>query len=291
VARPGESAAGSGDDAELVRVAARTHERDRYLAALLAPRSARADLIAIAALGGEIARVPSAVTEPMMGEIRLQWWRDAVKAAVAGEATGHPVADAAGAALRRHGLAIDPIGEFTDAIGRRLSGEPPVDEEALRSDLLRTEGTLFEIAWRIVAGPGLPADRDVLRAAAEAYGLARLVLEFPAALGAGRLVIPESRLEQHGVHLAALRAGDRPDGLRLVLAGLAADARRNLAALAPVLPALARSLRTALLPVALVEPYLRSLERTDAARPGEAADISPLTRVWRIWLAYRFGRL
>jgi phytoene synthase len=199
----------------------------------------------------------------MMGEIRLQWWRDAVKAAIAGEATGHPVADAAGAALRRHGFAIDPIGEFADAIGRRLSGEPPVDEEALRSDLLRTEGTLFAIAWRIVAGPDLPADRDLLGAAAEAYGRARLVLD---------LTRP-------------------PIGNRLELADLAAEARRNLRVVAAALPALARSLRTALLPVALVEPYLRSLERTDAGRLGEAADISPLTRVWRIWLAYRFGRL
>lgn len=265
MARAGESTAGSGDQAELVRVAARTYEQDRYLAALLAPRAVRADLIAIAALGGEIARVPTAVTEPMMGEIRLQWWRDAMRAAVSGVATGHPVADAAGAALRRHGLPAEPIGEFADAIGRRLSGEPPADDEALRSDLLRTEGTLFSIAWRIVAGPGLPADGDVLGAAAEAYGRARLVLDLST-----RPLVPRNRLE---------------------LADLAAEARRNLAVVSSALPALARNLRTVLLPVALVEPYLRSQERLNAARPGGTADISPLTRVWRIWLAYRFGRL
>jgi phytoene synthase len=200
----------------------------------------------------------------MMGEIRLQWWRDAMRAAVSGIATGHPVADAAGAALRRHGFTLDPIEEFADAIGRRLSGEPPADEEALRSDLLRTEGTLFAIAWRIVAGPGLPADGRVLGAAAEAYGRARLVLDLT------RRLVPRNRLE---------------------LADLAAEARRNLAVVTSALPALARNLRTVLLPVALVEPYLRSQERLNAARPDGTADISPLTRVWRIWLAYRFGRL
>jgi hypothetical protein len=54
--------------ADAVAAAARLGEFDRYLAALLAPPSARADLLALAAFASEVARVPFIVTgEPAIG--------------------------------------------------------------------------------------------------------------------------------------------------------------------------------------------------------------------------------
>ena len=88
--RAGSAAA---SEREAVRAAARELDYDRYLAALLAPRRARDDLMALAAFHGEIARIPLTVREPAIGDIRLQWWRDALRTP-AGTATGNPVADA-----------------------------------------------------------------------------------------------------------------------------------------------------------------------------------------------------
>ena len=79
---------------DVVRTAARAFERDRYLAALLSPRGVREDLLALAAFAGELARIPAFVSEPMVGEIRLQWWRDAIRAGLkdgSGEGGGHPI--------------------------------------------------------------------------------------------------------------------------------------------------------------------------------------------------------
>lgn len=55
-----------------VRDTARTYAPDRYLAALLAPKSYRDDLIILAAFLGEMERIPKIVREPALGEIRLQ---------------------------------------------------------------------------------------------------------------------------------------------------------------------------------------------------------------------------
>jgi phytoene synthase len=88
-----------------------------------------------------------------------------------------------------------------------------------------------------------------------------------------------------------LGSGTRPEEARTLLAEVAADARRSLTFVAPALRRYPRPLRTALLPVALVEPYLRSQERQRYDGPGQVADISPLTRVWRIWRAHRIGRI
>src|SRR5713101_6422739 len=62
----------------------RRHDRDRYQTALFAPADRREALFALYAFNYEIARVREIVTQPMLGEIRLQWWREAVAAAYAG---------------------------------------------------------------------------------------------------------------------------------------------------------------------------------------------------------------
>ena len=79
-------------------------EPDRYFAATLAPAVLRYDLIVLAAFAAEIARVPGQVREPLAGEIRLQWWRDALIGGSSEAAAGHPVATAMRATMRRFGL-------------------------------------------------------------------------------------------------------------------------------------------------------------------------------------------
>jgi len=274
-----------------VRVAARAYERDRYLAALLAPRTLQPDLIALAAFGGEVARIPAFVSEPMMGEVRLRWWRDALAAAATGDSTGHPVADAAGAAVRRHRLPTGLLEGYIEATARRFYETAPADDDVLRSFLADTEGALFALTWRVLAGAEGGSEPEPLAMAGQAYGLARLVHEFPAVLAQGRTLIPRSRLNNRGLGVEALCSGVRPHDTAALLAEVAADARRNLAAVAPTLSRAARPLRTALLPIALVEPYLRFQQRGNLNRPDRTADVSPLTRVWRIWWAHRTGRI
>ncbi|MEL6873575.1 MAG: squalene/phytoene synthase family protein, partial [Pseudomonadota bacterium] len=72
----GGDAASRTDDPILA--AARAFERDRYLTALRVQGDARGDLLTLAAFFAELQRIPAFVNEPMMGEIRFQWWRDAV---------------------------------------------------------------------------------------------------------------------------------------------------------------------------------------------------------------------
>src|ERR671937_1120993 len=87
----------------IVEAAARANALDRFLAARLAPRKARRDLIALAAFMGETARIAATTRQPLVGEMRLQWWRDALSA-TSGEATGNPIAEALRETIERHAL-------------------------------------------------------------------------------------------------------------------------------------------------------------------------------------------
>ena len=58
----------------------RRHDRDRFLTALFAPAERREDLLALYAFNYEIAKTREVVSEPVLGQIRLQWWRETIDA-------------------------------------------------------------------------------------------------------------------------------------------------------------------------------------------------------------------
>ena len=101
------------DDA--VRKIARAADPDRALSAVFAPHDVRADLFALYAFNAELARIADQVTEPGLGDIRLQWWREAVDRAASGESVGHPVADAFGEMLSRRTLSRERVAALIDA--------------------------------------------------------------------------------------------------------------------------------------------------------------------------------
>ena len=89
-------------------------DRDRYVADLFAPEPFRKHLFALHAFNAEVARVRDVVSDPMLGEIRLQWWRDAI---LNGAGGGHPVATALNATIAKFKL---PKAAFQRLLDARL---------------------------------------------------------------------------------------------------------------------------------------------------------------------------
>jgi 15-cis-phytoene synthase len=82
----------------------RESDKDRFLATLFAPAAHRPALFSLYAFGIEIAQVAARVKEPLAGEIRLQWWRDAVGGALPEQVAGNPVASAFATPSSRSGF-------------------------------------------------------------------------------------------------------------------------------------------------------------------------------------------
>jgi 15-cis-phytoene synthase len=278
-----------------VTLTARTLAPDRYLAALLAPSQAQAGLIALAALQAELGQIPDAVREPMAGEIRLQWWRDTVLAGVQTEASalsGHPVADAVTAAMRRHNLPIGLILGQIDAVAALLDAEPFADEGALRSHLAKTAGAQFALAARVL-GVGHDARIEAAALAAGAsYGLARTLYALPAELAQGRHMLPATVLAASGVAPGDLQLVQGPPLVRAALidsldrlAGACTARQAEAIALVSALP---KRVRPAFLPMALTSMYVR-LSRAVPDRLRQQRPIPALERQWRLWRAHSFG--
>ena len=263
--------------AELVR----TLDRDRYVAALFAPAEYRDALFALYAFNAEIARVRDVAREPMPGEIRLQWWREVVSGERSGEAAANPVAAALLATVRRSNLAVELLRTLIEAHRFDLYDEPMARLPDLEGYARGTGSTLIALAARVLSGVNLEA---TAQPAGIAYALANIMRAFPLHARRGQLFVPIEMLSRHGVDPQDIFAGRSSAGLNAALAEFRDVARGHLAEVRQSLTALPAEALAAFLPVALVAPSLRRLERSDVFSPAE---ISPWRRQWLIWRAAR----
>ena len=279
----------AGERDAAVRTIARDGDLDRYVSALFAPRACREHLFALYAFNVELARIGEQVSEPQLGEIRLQWWRDALDRACAGETTGQPVADALGLAVRQCDLSRQSLTDLIDARRFDVSVKIMPNTAALDDYLAKTAGALFKLASEVGMTGGRTAELGALgeavRAAGIAYGLTGLMRALPVHARRGRVDIPEDALLRHGTSPAQLLAGEASEALTEVSADLRETARSALRSATQHVRELPPAARPAFLPLALVDPYLLALKKVDALH--QVADINPLTRLWRLatwWL-------
>ena len=159
-------------DAEDLDALIRRVDPDRWLASrFVADASARADLVALYAFHHELARAVEVASQPLVAEIRLAWWREALDELFDGRPLRrHPVAEALAEAVRRRPLARGVLENLIDARLRDLAGWP-LEPAEVEPYIDATAGALMATAARILDPE---SDPNAFRSAARAWGLAGL---------------------------------------------------------------------------------------------------------------------
>jgi len=235
----------------------RAQDRDRYLASLFAPDERRPHLLALYAFNTEVTRIRDQVSDPNIGLIRLQWWRDTIES---GTGSGHPVAEALSATIAEYAL---PKQAFLDLLDAR---EFDLFQDRMPG-LTELEAYLGETHSRLIQMAAMILDRKAAPEASEAAGLAGVAQGLALILGDPRHRDPFL-----------------PEGMDV--AGAVFHARKRLAEAEKLLPALPKSVLPAFLPVSLTALYLGKI----AKAPDEMLNVSPLRRqilMW--WTARRWG--
>lgn len=278
----------SGNSAPVTALV-RTYDRDRYLAGLFAPRRVRDALMGLYAFNCELDRIPAIVTEPSLGEIRLQWWREALENVGSRHVTGNPVADCLTEAITTHSLPKALLLGMIDARSADLDGGGFADMTALNAYFYKTHGALFSLAAAIV---GVPTSgiAPLLNAAAEAYGTTRVLLRLPHDAAAGRVMLPLSVLDEHGLTPEGVLVGEG-DAIRGVISQLSESTRDALAKCRECLADSPIDVSHVIAPVSVVEPNLWALEKPGLRPLHEVTEINPLVQFFRIWRSSRTGRI
>jgi 15-cis-phytoene synthase len=259
----------------------RTADRDRFIASLFAPADRRTALHALYAFATELARVREVAHAALPGEIRLQWWSEVIDRERDGEANANPVAAALLATMERYPLRREALLDLVEARRFDLYEEPMRSVTDLEAYLRRSSSSLVSLAALILAGAELEA---AAVPAGIASGLAQILRAFPVHVARRQLYLPTEMLERHQVRLHDVFAGRSSPGLVAAFAELRDIARHHLTEVGQRVSALPQEAAPAVLPLAVVRPWLERSERSDPFAPVELA---PWRRQWLIWRAAR----
>lgn len=164
---------------------------DRHLAVMAAPVSARARLLPLYAFNLEVARAPWAAKEPLVAEMRLQWWRDVIENTAAGAARAHEVAEPLHAVIREANLPRKVLDRMVAARRWECWREPFDDLAALEDYLDDTAGGLM---WLSALALGADAGAEpAVRAYGRALGMANFLRAAPELQARGRKPFPNKQ--------------------------------------------------------------------------------------------------
>lgn len=265
----------------------READKDRFLASLFAPADRRRDVLALYAFDVEVAAIRNRAGEPMPGELRLQWWREALEGSRGGEARAHPVAAALLDTLARHELPGAGLIDLIEARTFDLYDDPMPTLAALETYARHTSSLVMTLAGRILGGERSIA--DVADAAGMAYAMTGLLRAFAFHASRRQLFVPLDVLGRHGVGTDEVFAGRCNSGLGAALAELRGHVRGHLATIRAAIAAAPAATVPALLPVALVPGNLARMERRDYDPFRTVVEVPQWHRQWVLWRSVRRG--
>src|SRR3984885_12256467 len=217
----------SGDSASFCANLVRTHDFTRYASTLFVPSEVRRGLLALYAFNIEIFRVHEQVSQPLPGEMRLQWWTDVIAGTGDGGVEGNPVAAELLLAIRDHGLPVERLSRLIDEHQFDLYNDPMPTMAALEGYINDTSSALFSLAAGIAARPSEEVEH-LARHAGLAQGMAQVIAALPLDSSRRQLFVPQQLLENHGCGIEEVFAGKQTSKLRAALDQLLGEARGHL---------------------------------------------------------------
>jgi 15-cis-phytoene synthase len=258
-------------------------EPDRHIATLFAPADRRAYLYALHAFALEIGGIRAAIKEPALGEIRLQWWREVVEGRREEEAWGNPVAGALLKTMTDNNLPAGALTSLIDARVADLYDDAPADWTALEGYCGETQSSLIRLGSFILARGTDPGAADAAGHAGVAWGLTGILRAFPWHARRGQICMPQNLMAAVGLDREALVAGRDSESLRAALGEIRARARDHLAKAQALRSTIRPDVGAAFLPLAMVERYLRPMEKPKYKPFETLIDATNTLRVWAMW--------
>src|SRR5262249_49761254 len=237
----------------------------------------------------EVAKTRELVREPMMGLMRLQWWRDCVADIYAGNERRHQVVQPLAAAISRHRLERGLFDRLIDAREDDLGGGPPSDRTGMVDYVEATAGGLGLLAAQVLGGAEGQAAVAV-RAVCIAWGMTGLLRAVPFHARHGRIHLPQSDMEAHGLETRDILEQRGSAALAGVVRAVALEARRQLAAGRALGDAVPRRLMPVSLLRTLAAGQLRRLDDVGYDVHALGLEEPPPGRIWRLLWARLRGR-
>ncbi len=265
----------------------RTRDVDRYLCTLFLPKRIRRSVTALYAFDAEIAGIPAMVNEPMMGEIRLQWWRDVIGGERKGEALSNPLSNELLFAIDQHRLPISTLLSYLDARVFDLYNDPMGDMNGFETYAGETCSVLFNLAALTAGSDGKSPVDYCAGHAGMVWTIIRVLKSLPMQRASQRCLVPREMLNSAAV---AEFFSSQPTPVHGdMVRALAKLAHHHLGEYKRHAVALEDYLRPIFLPLCLAPGYCKAFENAGARAASQPVDIAQWRKQITIWRSARKG--
>src|SRR5579863_5008841 len=268
----------AGHCAEIVR----TDDFARYASTLFVPAPERRALLALYAFNVEICRVHAQVSQPLPGEIRLQWWSDMLSGSAHGGVEGNPVAAELLLAVRSYRLPVERLSRLIEEHQFDLYNDPMPTMAALEGYINDTSSALFSLAAAVMGPPSSEVEH-LARHAGLAQGIVQVMASLPLDASQRRLFVPQQMLAKHGCDPEDIFSGKQTPKLREALDDVLNEAQTHLNTALSLLTSVAPEVRPAFLPLAQLKRDLALLMRAD----NDPFVVRPASRFGTLWTLWR----
>ncbi len=263
---------------------------DRYFSTLVVPRQHRAGVQALHAFNADVAAIAARVREPAAGEVRLQWWQDALRGEGHGDVRANPVAAALLDAIARYRLPIAPLQRLLEARRFDLYQDPMPDLPTFEGYAGETNSVLYQLAAMILAGGAEVAAADAAGHLGVAHALTGHLRAFGYHASRGRIFLPWSVLAANGVREAEVFSGTVSEGLLAAMQQLRETAGDHLERAAQAINALPAEARPAFAQLAVLRLELAALERSNESPFSTGPGVADWRRIAALaWWTWRAG--
>ncbi|MEM9107619.1 MAG: phytoene/squalene synthase family protein [Pseudomonadota bacterium] len=270
--------------------ALRAGDRDRYLCALLTPENHRGPVASLYAFNLELARIRELITEPMMGEVRLQWWRDLINSEARGEALANPIAAGLLETIERYQLPKPLLQNMLEARQFDLYDDPMPDRNTFEGYAGETASALIQLCVHVLAPEASDHTSTAAGHAGVAQSIAGALLLLPVHRSRGQVYIPGDILSASGLDRERFLDGNDRVAIDHAIAGFVALGREHLASARAAGSGVPAEAFAAFLPVATAEQVFDYAGRAGAGLLAQPLQVPQWRRQWRFWRAARKGR-
>lgn len=254
-----------------------------YAASLFVMPDVRRAWIALAAFNAEVSYVRDHVSQPLPGEIRLQWWRDVLTGegqGSRGEAEANPVAAELLLAITRYDLPVETFVRLIDAHVFDVYDDPMPDMAALEAHCHDTSAAMYALRAKVLGA----SSSDVARVADHAgiaEGLTDVMLALPRHAARRQLYLPGDLMSLQGVIAEEVFLSQGNASLKDVLAHLRREASSQLEQALALLENAPSAASPAFLPLAVIGKVLTRLESSEPFAPPTLSRLGILWATWR----------
>ena len=234
----------------------READKDRYFATLLLKPGQREAVQALYAFSADVASIRDRAREPAAGEIRLQWWVDAIEGDGHGNVRQNPLADALLDAIAAWRLPAGPLLRLLAARRFDLYQDAMPDLRSFEGYAGETVSVLYQLAAMVLNGGEEVETGDAAGHLGVAHAAVGHLRAFGFNASVGRIFLPMNIFSANGVMDGEILAGRESEGLFAALGQVAELAGEHLDKAEAAIGALPRELRPAFAPVAMLRGQL-----------------------------------